>query len=97
MDACVSPDYLKHLFAEVLGMPLTEYLNRFRISSACEKLRQSDAIGIEEIAAEEGYSDAKYFARVFKKIKGMSASEYRKSCMSEDPFALLKERKIDYR
>lgn len=97
LHACVSPDYLKHLFSELLGMPLTEYLNRFRISSACEKFRQSDAIGIEEIAAEVGYADAKYFARVFKKIKGMSASEYRKSGTSEDPFAWLKERNIDYR
>lgn len=97
VDACVSPDYLKHLFSELLGMSLTEYLNRFRISSACEKFRQSDAIGIEEIAAEVGYADAKYFARVFKKIKGMSASEYRKSGTSEDPFDWLKERNIDYR
>ena len=97
VDACVSPDYLKHLFSELLGMPLTEYLNRFRVSSACEKLMQSDAMSIEEIAAEVGYTDAKYFARVFKKIKGISAGEYRRSGGEDDPFAWLKERNIDYR
>lgn len=97
MDACVSPDYLKHLFSEQLGMPLTEYLNRFRVSSACEKLTQSEAMSIEKIAAEVGYVDAKYFARVFKKIKGVSAGEYRRNGGEDDPFAWLKERNIDYR
>lgn len=97
VDACVSPDYLKHMFADLLGMPFTEYLNRFRISSACEKIQQSDAMGIEEISAEVGYTDPKYFARMFKKIKGVSASEYRKACADDDPFAWLKDKNMDYR
>ena len=97
MDACVSPDYLKHLFIECLKMPLTEYLNRFRVSSACEKLLQSDALSIEEIASEVGYADPKYFARVFKRYKGMSATKYRQTRAESDPFLWLKERKIDFR
>ena len=97
VDACVSPDYLKHMFSDLLDMPFTEYLNRFRISSACEKIQQSNAIGIEEISAEVGYADPKYFARIFKKIKGVSASEYRNDCAGDDPFAWLKEKNIDYR
>ena len=28
VDACVSPDYLKHMFAELLEMPFTEYLKK---------------------------------------------------------------------
>ena len=97
VDACVSPDYLKHLFSDFLGMPLTEYLNRFRIASACEIFQKSGAMSIEEVAAEVGYNDPKYFARVFKKIKGVSASDYRRACADDDPFAWLKERNIDYR
>ena len=96
-DAYISPDYLKHLFSELLGMSLTEYLNRFRVSSACEKLMQSNVMSIEEIAAEVGYADVKYFSRVFKKVKGISAGEYRRSGGEDDPFAWLKERNIDYR
>ena len=58
---------------------------------------QVKALYIVFIAADLGYADAKYFARVFKKIKGVSAGEYRKSGGEDDPFAWLKERNIDYR
>ena len=54
-------------------------------------------MSIEEIAAEVGYADVKYFSRVFKKVKGISAGEYRRSSGEDDPFAWLKERNIDYR
>ena len=58
---------------------------------------QSNVMSIEEIAAEVGYADVKYFSRVFKKVKGISAGEYRRSSGEDDPFAWLKERNIDYR
>ena len=96
-DVCVSPDYLKHLFSDFLNMPLTEYLNRFRISAACEEFRRNAEVSIGEVAFAAGYSDPKYFARIFRKIKGMSASEYRKVCADDDPFTWLKGKNIDYR
>lgn len=95
--SCVSPDYLKHLFSESIGMSLTEYLLRFRVSSACEIFIRNDLLGIEDVAAEVGYSDPKYFARVFKKIKGVSASEYRKNCKDDNPFQWLKDYNVDFR
>lgn len=93
----ISSDYLKHFFPELLGITLSEYLMKFRISAACERINRNPYIKIEEVAAEVGYRDPKYFARAFKKVMGMSASEYRKARNVEDPFLWLKEKNIDYR
>lgn len=93
----ISSDYLKHIFPELLGMMLSEYLMKFRISSACERINRNPYIKIEDVAAEVGYGDPKYFVRAFKKIVGMSASEYRKTKHTEDPFLWLKEKNIDFR
>lgn len=40
------------------------------------KLRFSDS-SIEEIASECGIADASYFNKVFRRIEGMTASQYR--------------------
>ena len=97
MDMCISPDYLKHLFSRMIDMSVTEYINRFRISSACYILKKSEETDIESVAAEVGYNDPKYFARVFKKFKGVSARGYQKNCKGDDPFLWLKEKNIDFR
>ncbi len=93
----VSADYLKHLFIELLGISVTEYVNRFRISSACAILLKDKTARVEEVADYVGYADPKYFARVFKRVKGISASEYKHFRPEEDPFKWLKERNIDFR
>lgn len=91
----LSVSYLMTLFSDVVGMSLTGYVNSFRISYACEVLKSS-SLKIEEVARAVGFSDDKYFARVFKKIMGMTPREYRKAGAG-DPFAWLKERNIDFR
>jgi AraC-like DNA-binding protein len=72
----VSEDYLSRIFNQELGISPWDYLNRYRIARARELLRQSYD-GIAEIGRRVGYSDPAYFSRVFRKITGMSASEFR--------------------
>ncbi len=84
------------LFAEVVGMSPIAYLNRFRVSAACDLLRKTE-IPIGEIAAAVGVEDRLYFSRMFRRWKGVSPREYRASDTKEDPYAWLKERNIDYR
>jgi two-component system response regulator YesN len=72
----VSPCYLSHLFKQVTGSTVTEYLNKTRIRAA-QKLLKQTPLKIYEIAGQVGFNDSHYFSIVFKKLTGISAVEYR--------------------
>lgn len=81
-DAGISPGYLSTLFNQELQCGFVEYLNQFRVERACTYLQQK-YFKTYEIAYKVGFHDEKYFSKVFKKIKGVSPSEYRKRGMEE--------------
>ncbi len=64
------------LFKESTGTTFVEYLTHIRIESAKELLRTTD-LRTYEIADQVGYTDPRYFTYVFKKLTGMTSSEYR--------------------
>lgn len=75
--ACnVSVPYLCRRFHETLNISPIQYLNKYRIDVASSLLLRSQS-RIEEIAREVGFTDANYFARVFKKINGCSPRDFR--------------------
>lgn len=92
----ISVRSLNSIFAEMVGMPPIQYLNTYRIAIACEKLQTSDA-NIAEVATWSGFSDQLYFSRVFKKIKGVSPRDYKKTYGGEDPFLWIREKGLLYR
>ena len=55
---------------------VNEYINRERIERAVPLLTQTD-LSIEEISRRVGFSNASYFGRIFKNIKGRSPREFR--------------------
>lgn len=75
--AGISSGYLSTLFSQYLDCGFVDYLNKIRIEHACDYLRQN-YFKVYEIAYKVGYRDKKYFARVFRKVTGMSPGEYRK-------------------
>lgn len=66
------------LFKQVSGYTFLEYLTRLRIEKACFILKHSD-VKVFQIAPLVGYQDPRYFTQVFKKVKGMTPTEYRES------------------
>ena len=78
-DACyVSQWHLSKLLNKHTEGNFYDVLNTVRINAAKRLLRDpSKKIG--EIGELVGYADNAHFARVFKKIVGMSANEYRNS------------------
>lgn len=92
----ISVSRMMGLFSEVVGMSPISYLNRFRISAACDLLRKSNS-PIGEIGNAVGVEDRLYFSRLFRKWMGMSPREYRQLETAEDPYLWLKEKNIDYR
>ena len=76
----ISAGYLSTLFQKQLSQGFIDYLNEVRIEYACTYLQQN-YLKTYEIAYKVGFKDEKYFSKVFKKIKGQSPSEYRKSAL----------------
>lgn len=74
----ISAGYLSTLFQKQLSKGFVDYLNEVRIEHACTYLKQN-YLKTYEIAYKVGFKDEKYFSKVFKKLKGQSPSEYRKS------------------
>ena len=73
----VSENHFCRLFKKTVGISAIEYINEDRIGKSELLLSQTD-LSITEIAAEVGFENANYFARVFNKIRKESPSEYRK-------------------
>ena len=70
-------EYLSYLFRRDVGVTFSTYLRNYRIERACERMRSGD-ISTYELAQSVGFSDAKYFCRVFRQVTGQSSGEYLK-------------------
>lgn len=68
--------YLSHRFAEVFDIPLKKYILKAQIEQANFLLTDTNK-SISEIARELGFSDNHNFSRTYKKLTGLSPSEYR--------------------
>ncbi len=80
---CLAPNYFISLFSETFGCAPMAYVIEQRIAVARELL-YAESRSIEEIAGELGYSNPFYFSRQFRKVTGMSPSEYRRQVEEED-------------
>ncbi len=74
----ISPGYLSALFKKEVGIPLTDYVNRQRISYA-KQLLISTTLPVKSIALQCGIPNLYYFSRMFKRIAGMTPKAYRDS------------------
>jgi AraC-like DNA-binding protein len=68
--------YFCKLFKRVTGINFTDYLSRVRIEKA-KNLLLNPSLRISEIAFEVGFQSLTHFNRVFKRISGLSPTEYR--------------------
>ena len=69
--------YLTRVFKEQFGITINSYLLQKRITHAKQLLRFTDKT-VEDIGYECGMGAVHYFSRMFKKMEGMSPSEYKK-------------------
>lgn len=64
------------IFKQETSYTFLEYLTKYRIEKACSILHNMD-VKVYQIAPLVGYQDPRYFTQVFKKITGMTPTEYR--------------------
>ncbi len=68
--------YFSRIFKKYTGKNFKIYLIELRINRAKELLMHSK-LPISQICYQTGFNDLSYFSRVFKKIVGLSPSEFR--------------------
>lgn len=74
----VTPEYLGMQFHQETGVNFSTYVKALRINKAKELLVGTQ-LKLYEIAELVGYSDSKYFSKVFKADTGQLPAEYRRT------------------
>lgn len=73
-----SEAYFCKLFKQCFDKNFTTYLTECRVEAA-KKLLTEPMVNVKEIGESVGYNDSNYFAKVFKRVTGISPTEYRMS------------------
>ena len=71
----LSEGYLSILFKEKFGVNFGDYLEDLRMKEACRLLKEG--VKVSEISERTGYNSVQSFRRAFKRVTGVSPSEYR--------------------
>lgn len=72
-----NPTYLSVLFKKYTGYPLISYINRTRIAISKNLLTGDCTLHVGTIGKMCGFQDEKLFMKVFKKIEGITPTQYR--------------------
>lgn len=72
----LNPYYFSKLFHDRTGVTFIDYITELRIEAA-KLLLLEQKHSLKMISIQVGYRDPNYFSRVFKKVLGLSPSEYR--------------------
>lgn len=72
-----SPYHFHRIFSAFMGEPLFQYIQRIRLEKSASLLCANPKKTIVEIALECGFSNQASFARAFKKLFNVSASQWR--------------------
>ncbi|MEN6316602.1 MAG: AraC family transcriptional regulator [Clostridiaceae bacterium] len=82
----ISPNYLGRLFKTYTNKSIGDYLNKLRVGKTLELLEES-SMPVSDVAAKAGFYSKSYFYTIFKKITGITPSEYRQNSKKEEPSA----------
>jgi transcriptional regulator GlxA family with amidase domain len=72
----LSPPYFCYLFKSITGVPPARYLKSLRMQEAATLLTTT-FLSVKEIVRRVGCTDESHFVRDFKRIYGVTPSEYR--------------------
>lgn len=78
----LSPTYLSGIFKATTGYSIIKFFNKIKVDKAKELIIEGDK-KVKEVAKILGFTDEFYFSRIFKKIEGISPSEFYRSNIHE--------------
>ncbi|MCR5716350.1 MAG: AraC family transcriptional regulator, partial [Lachnospiraceae bacterium] len=68
--------YFCKIFKQHFGESFVSYLTHYRIREAV-RLLEDESVNVKDVGKAVGYEDSNYFTKVFRRVMGMSPSEYR--------------------
>lgn len=71
----VTDSHLSRSFKQQLGIGIAEYIRYVRVYAAAAELCTGDA-RIRDVAEHHGFSDSKYFSKVFHQVLGLTPSQW---------------------
>jgi AraC-like DNA-binding protein len=71
----LSSTYLSRAFKETTGYSVIEFFNKIKIDKAKELIIEGNK-RVKDVAQALGFTDEFYFSRIFKRMEGISPSEY---------------------
>jgi two-component system response regulator YesN len=77
----ITKEYFSYLFHRDTGKTFSVYLKEYRIKKA-KRLLSTEVIGKNEVPYQVGFTDPKYFNKVFRETTGETVSEYRRKQLS---------------
>lgn len=87
----LSYHYFCKFFKDSMGKSFVEYLTELRVDKSRELLRETND-SIKEICYKIGYSDPNYYCKIFKKVTGMTPTEFRENQHSGGVMSIEAER-----
>ena len=80
----IGPQHLSRLFKDEMDSSFTRYLNERRIEHA-RFLLHTSALNVAEVADRVGFRDANYFGKVFRRLTGVTPTQYRNHLREDEP------------
>ncbi len=77
----LNAQYISQLFKNEIGVGFLAYLTNIRMEKAKKLLLSTDS-SISDIAEQVGYGDYRVFSKVFKKIEGMTPTQYKREFLA---------------
>ena len=77
-DNLIGSSQLQKIFKERCNLGIIEYFSLMKVNAAKEMIR-TNRMNFTQISEQLGYSSIHYFSRQFKKVTGMTPSEYASS------------------
>ncbi|MDR0370696.1 MAG: AraC family transcriptional regulator [Prevotellaceae bacterium] len=74
--ACMAKSSFCIFFKKMTNQSFFAFLTEYRVTSSCQMLLKT-SMSVAEICFASGFNDVPYYNRVFKKLKGMTPTEYR--------------------
>jgi signal transduction histidine kinase/CheY-like chemotaxis protein len=83
-EMMVSKSLLYKKIKAISGYSIVDFVNMYKLRKAASRLATNPQLNISEIAFEVGFNDAKYFSRIFRKVFGVTPSEYTRTLNKSD-------------
>ena len=75
-----------HHLSEVInqhdGRNFNQFINEYRVNDVCVRLKNDTKSNVLDLAMEAGFSSKSTFNAMFKKVTGMTPTQYRKKILS---------------